>query len=216
MFWLYEWMDDRGVTSLTEAERRLSDPSEVGRLHQRTASVPYSTQPLLGADEALLAGRGVDLSGDLDRVAWSCRKQQVDRLLHGARHYFDRGSSWGQARFASHRNGTRNLGAGRRTEFAIPCAPSAPAALRTPDHSAPNSLQSCATLPTPGGETVIQSADRNRSQIVTVQAPRGPMEVMHQEMRGIRKGLGWELSWLAHRPGNPELAPCHQTTCGHS
>ena len=90
MFWLHEWMDDRGVTSLAQAESRLSDPTEVHRLHERAASVRYSTEPVLDADGALLAGRGVDLSGDLDCMAWGCRRLQVDRLLRGAWHYFDR------------------------------------------------------------------------------------------------------------------------------
>jgi len=48
---------------------------------------------------------------------------------------------------------------------------------------------------------VTQSAARNRSQIVTVQTPRGSVDVMHQEMCGIRKSLGWQLFWLARRRG---------------
>jgi hypothetical protein len=38
---------------------------------------------------------------------------------------------------------------------------------------------------------VPASATRKRTQIVTVPTPRGRVGVMHQEMRGLRKGSGW-------------------------
>jgi hypothetical protein len=92
MFWLYEWLDDRGIASLGEAERRLKDPKEIVRLQERAAAVPFTTEPLdsSGGELQLLGGRGVDLSGDLDCFAWECRKAQVDKLLSRAWHYFDR------------------------------------------------------------------------------------------------------------------------------
>lgn len=92
MFWLYEWMDEGGITSMKKAERLLSDPRQVARLQERAAAVPFTTEPLdSSADElALVGGRGIDLSGDLDCFAWGCRKAQVDKLLSRAWHYFDR------------------------------------------------------------------------------------------------------------------------------
>ena len=45
---------------------------------------------------------------------------------------------------------------------------------------------------------------RNRSPIVTVPTPRGRVDVMHQEMRGLRKGSGWRTFWLARRAGKQD------------
>jgi hypothetical protein len=45
------------------------------------------------------------------------------------------------------------------------------------------------------------SASRNRSPIVTVTTPRGRIDVMHEEMRGLGKRSGWHVFWLARRSG---------------
>lgn len=45
------------------------------------------------------------------------------------------------------------------------------------------------------------SAVRNRSEIVTVVRPRGKVEVVRQEVRGLRRGSGWSWFWAAHRTG---------------
>jgi hypothetical protein len=47
-------------------------------------------------------------------------------------------------------------------------------------------------------------ADHNRSPIVTVPTPRGQVDVMHQEMRGLRKGSGRRTFWLARRAGKQD------------
>jgi hypothetical protein len=46
------------------------------------------------------------------------------------------------------------------------------------------------------------SAVRNRSETVTVVTPRGEVEVVRQEMRGLRRGSSWTWFWLAHRRGS--------------
>ena len=46
------------------------------------------------------------------------------------------------------------------------------------------------------------SAVRNRSESVTVATPRGEIEVLRQEMRGLRRGSSWTWFWLAHRKGS--------------
>jgi hypothetical protein len=46
------------------------------------------------------------------------------------------------------------------------------------------------------------SAIRNRSETVTVVTPRGEVEVVRQEMRGLRRGGSWSWFWLAHRRGS--------------
>ena len=48
------------------------------------------------------------------------------------------------------------------------------------------------------------TAVRNRSEIVTVSTPRGEVEVLRQQMRGLRHGSGWTWFWLARRTGKVE------------
>lgn len=48
------------------------------------------------------------------------------------------------------------------------------------------------------------SAVRNRSEIVTVITPRGPVEVIRQEVRGLRQGSGWRWFWAARRRGRAD------------
>jgi hypothetical protein len=50
------------------------------------------------------------------------------------------------------------------------------------------------------------SADRDRSEVVTVQTPRGAVDVLHQEGRGLGKRSGWHKVWLARRVGKPGWA----------
>jgi hypothetical protein len=45
------------------------------------------------------------------------------------------------------------------------------------------------------------SAVRNRSESVTVSTPRGPVEVIRQEVRGLRRNSGWTWFWAARRAG---------------
>src|SRR5579872_7322126 len=45
------------------------------------------------------------------------------------------------------------------------------------------------------------SAVRNRSDPVTVGTPRGPVEVIRQEVRGLRRNSGWTWFWAARRAG---------------
>ena len=48
------------------------------------------------------------------------------------------------------------------------------------------------------------SSVRNRSTIVTVSTPRGPVEVACQEMRGLSRSSGWSLFWIARRAGRTD------------
>jgi hypothetical protein len=45
------------------------------------------------------------------------------------------------------------------------------------------------------------SAVRNRSEIVTVVTPRGPVEILRHQVRGLRQGSSWTWFWLARRKG---------------
>jgi hypothetical protein len=50
------------------------------------------------------------------------------------------------------------------------------------------------------------TAVRNRSATVTVATPRGPVEVVRQEMRGLRHRSSWTTFWLARRKGRNDWA----------
>jgi hypothetical protein len=45
---------------------------------------------------------------------------------------------------------------------------------------------------------------RNRSEIVAVSTPRGPVEVAHQQMRPLGPGKPWEWVWVARRRGQKD------------
>jgi hypothetical protein len=45
------------------------------------------------------------------------------------------------------------------------------------------------------------SAVRNCSDPVTVDTPRGPVEVMREQVRGLRRNSGWRWFWAARRVG---------------
>jgi hypothetical protein len=47
---------------------------------------------------------------------------------------------------------------------------------------------------------------RRRSETVSVDTPRGRVDVMRQEMRGLRQGSGWRTFWFARRAGKQEWA----------
>jgi hypothetical protein len=47
-------------------------------------------------------------------------------------------------------------------------------------------------------------AVRNRSEIVTVSTPRGPVEVVRQEMQGLEQRRSWTWFWLARRKGKTD------------
>jgi hypothetical protein len=48
---------------------------------------------------------------------------------------------------------------------------------------------------------MASSAVRNRSEPVTVQTSRGPVEVVRQQWRSERPGSKWDWEWLARRRG---------------
>jgi hypothetical protein len=48
---------------------------------------------------------------------------------------------------------------------------------------------------------VAGSAVRNRSQVVTVVTPRGSVDVVREEHRGLGQGSSWRWFWLARRKG---------------
>jgi hypothetical protein len=62
-FWLYEWIDNVGIQSYSQAERFLKDPVVVADLRERAASEPYTTEQLPTSDDegTILAGRAIEI-----------------------------------------------------------------------------------------------------------------------------------------------------------
>jgi hypothetical protein len=48
------------------------------------------------------------------------------------------------------------------------------------------------------------TAVRNRSEPTIIDTPRGPVEVVRQEMRGLPRGTGWTWFWVARRKGKTD------------
>lgn len=89
-FWLYQWLDEYDVTSVKQALRLLRprDPS-VGRLQELAVEWSERDQPIMTEGAAILAGRGIDLSGDWDCCHLVSQRQYVDALFARVWHYFD-------------------------------------------------------------------------------------------------------------------------------
>jgi hypothetical protein len=90
-FWLYRWIDACGISSYLSAKDRLADPASRQALFDFASVVPDTTEPLAeGSIASITAGCGIDLSGNLDCIAWECLKSRVDDLLRHICLYFDR------------------------------------------------------------------------------------------------------------------------------
>jgi len=89
-FWLYEWLDEYDVKSIKTASRllKLGDPS-VGRLQELAVASSDRNQLTSTEGTAILAGRGIDLSGDWDCCRLVSQRQYVDALFSRVWHYFD-------------------------------------------------------------------------------------------------------------------------------
>jgi hypothetical protein len=89
-FWLYEWIDQNGISSPRAAARVLKDKKALSTLHEFAAAVPYTTEQLpRDIDSPIVAGRAIDLSGALDCSAFDCLVKQIDNLFSRVWHYFD-------------------------------------------------------------------------------------------------------------------------------
>lgn len=83
-------MEDHGVTSLAMAERALRNKTVRQDVIARAAAVVVQTDFKDKPPSAIVAGRALDLSGDLDCYAWDILRARVDELFHKVWHYFDR------------------------------------------------------------------------------------------------------------------------------
>lgn len=91
-FWLYRWIDEFNVKSEKDAAKLLhrSNRKALDALDQAASEETWRPlDPHDGSEFSLLAGRGIDLSGDLDCCHRVCQTRQVDQLFGRVLHYFD-------------------------------------------------------------------------------------------------------------------------------
>lgn len=89
-FWLYRWMDEFGIKSERRLDRALGKQRSLARLTE--IANEDSNKPLIphwGTGNAIVAGRGADLSGHMDCCHAVCQTRQVDELFGRVLHYFD-------------------------------------------------------------------------------------------------------------------------------
>ncbi len=81
-------MDAHGVVSIASAKIVLGREGARKDLRERAAAFAVD-KPESPVGPIIVAGRALDLSGDLDVYAWDKMKRQVDELFHRVWHYFD-------------------------------------------------------------------------------------------------------------------------------
>lgn len=89
-FWLYRWIDEFGVKSERSLDRSLRKQRSLTRLAE--IANEESDKPLIphrSVGNAIVAGRGADLSGHMDCCHAVCQTRQVDELFGRVLHYFD-------------------------------------------------------------------------------------------------------------------------------
>jgi hypothetical protein len=89
-YWLFDWIDAHGIKKSRQLEILLRDAGARADLVRR-ATNPYSdgAETLGTQDATIIAGRPLDLSGQLDCMHWLCIKKQLDNLFTHVLHYFD-------------------------------------------------------------------------------------------------------------------------------
>ncbi|GGQ39109.1 hypothetical protein BKA00_003166 [Actinomadura coerulea] len=89
-FWLYHWMDEQGVKKERDIARIIADDRTFEDLGSIAAGMSYAIEPIKDEDNYVVAGTGIDLSGELGCYAWECIKRQIDDVFSRSWHYFDK------------------------------------------------------------------------------------------------------------------------------
>jgi hypothetical protein len=89
--WLYNWIDEFGITTREEVKRAIKSPQAISRLFGIAvdAVAPYEPREFSG-HAALVAGQGFNLSGEATCSSFRCVRQEIDQIMSKAWHYFDR------------------------------------------------------------------------------------------------------------------------------
>ena len=88
-FWLYRWLDELGIDRVDRARSAIDTRSARVRLIELAADSITTRPALAPQSRAILAGRGMDLSGALSCRHPDCQRRQIDSLFSRTWHYFD-------------------------------------------------------------------------------------------------------------------------------
>jgi hypothetical protein len=89
-FWVFRWIEEERIRTIADARSRLAMSEGVVTFREYASRAEESSGDVpVNADAGILAGRGLDLSGELDCQHEDCLKRQVDRLFTKTWHYFD-------------------------------------------------------------------------------------------------------------------------------
>jgi hypothetical protein len=89
-YWLARWLDDHDIRDQRDAKRFLKDQKHIDDLLATVSSIRPNIDPINGADgTTIVAGKTIDLSGDLGCHHPDCLQKDVDKLFRRAWHYFD-------------------------------------------------------------------------------------------------------------------------------
>ena len=89
-YWIFNWFDTHKIDCLEAAERALSDPSVLEDFREVALMANELLPAQVDSENVILAGRGLDLTSQLQCSTSACRQHQVDELFRKAWHYFDR------------------------------------------------------------------------------------------------------------------------------
>ena len=88
-YWVFDWLDRHRVSSIDAVRLLLRNPVAFDDLRRAAEAAVKQFGKAISPGESVLAGRGIDLSRQLDCFAPSWRKQQAQRLFNKVWHYFD-------------------------------------------------------------------------------------------------------------------------------
>ena len=88
-FWLYDWFDEHDLDDVDGAISALSSKSVLQDFREKSWMGDEDGQAPVLSDNAVFAGRGIDLSGRLHCSHPECLAKEVDELFSRVWHYFD-------------------------------------------------------------------------------------------------------------------------------
>jgi hypothetical protein len=88
-YWVFDWFDASGARTEKDIIKAVNEPSVLRELQRTARNNQDHARSALPPGVRVLAGRGLDLSGELDCWALDWRLRQVNRLLSRVWLYFD-------------------------------------------------------------------------------------------------------------------------------
>lgn len=88
-YYLYRWIDEQGIRKPDDLRKALRSADAIDRLLELQDSVRPAIYDPQMLNQAVIAGRRVDLSGFLDCPHFDCVQPKIDILFGKTWHYFD-------------------------------------------------------------------------------------------------------------------------------